>query len=72
MDGIFFKGDRGNWASINTEEIAEKMKLAFDNYDRLLTQVDPATMRKTFTWKNSAQKAINAIKHHTELDILCK
>lgn len=59
-DGVYFKGDRGNWAVVDVRDLAEKMTYAYDNYSSISTSFDNTKIKETFTWKNMASKFLEA------------
>jgi glycosyltransferase involved in cell wall biosynthesis len=62
MDGVFFKGDRGDWGVLNLDAISEKMLYAYNNYDKIIKNFDNSMLKETFTWKNSALKLLAALE----------
>lgn len=61
-DGIWFKGDRGSWAEIDTAELAQKMIDSYNNYNSIMSKFSPNILRNTFSWKNSATKLLEALQ----------
>jgi glycosyltransferase involved in cell wall biosynthesis len=60
-DGIFFKGDRGDWMTPNKEEMIEKMSYVYNNYDKIIENFNTDKIQETFTWANTAQKLMQAV-----------
>jgi glycosyltransferase involved in cell wall biosynthesis len=60
-DGLYFKGDRGDWAAPSIEELAHKMRYAYDNYHEIVAKFDPTKIAQTFTWTNSANKFLECL-----------
>lgn len=61
-DGVFFKGDRGEWASINIDELADKMMFSFKNYSTIIETFDNAKLKETFNWKNTGVSFLKALE----------
>lgn len=64
IDSVYFRGDRGEWASPSIEELTEKLIYAENNYSKLLQSFSESVnlIRENFTWSNSATKLLNIIK----------
>lgn len=60
-DGIFFKGDRGDWAAINLDELKEKLLYSYKNYDKIVKNFDNTKIVNTFTWSNTIDKFLQHI-----------
>lgn len=61
FDGIYFHGNRGNWMSTDQEELIEKMRNSYNNYDSILNAFNPQIFRDKYTWSNTASKLIEAL-----------
>lgn len=61
-DGLFFKGDRGNWATVDVEELAEKMKYAAESYTDIMAKFDKSKMETRFNWENCAKSFLEGLK----------
>lgn len=62
QDGVYFKGDRGNWADFSVDDLSHKMKEVFDNYTTLLNKFNPEKIITEFTPKNSAVKFMKSLE----------
>lgn len=60
-DGKWFKGDRGNWISPDKEELTEKIRYSFNNYESLVKNFDMTKIKEKFTWENSAKQLISVL-----------
>lgn len=60
-DGIFFHGNRGYWASPSVDELADKMKHSYYNYNEVLAKFDNSKIKQTFTWQNTAKKFVEML-----------
>lgn len=61
LDGVFFHGNRGNWCTINVNELSEKMLYAYNNYANIIKNFDNQLIKSTFTWQNMATKFMGAL-----------
>lgn len=61
IDNVFFKGDRGNWATFSVNDLAEKLKYSFDAYPEILARFDSSKISDTFNWSNSASKFLEGL-----------
>lgn len=59
-DGQYFRGDRGNWAKLDTDMIVDKMKFAYENYGKI--KIDPSKF-DSLNWGNTAKRIIQAIEN---------
>lgn len=63
FDGLYFKGDRGNWAVISVEELSQKMRIVYDNYPQILARFDNGKIKETFNWANTATKFLECLSN---------
>lgn len=61
QDGIFFAGDRGEWAAPNMDELTESLLYTYNNYDKIIENFDNTKIKETFTWDNTASKLLENI-----------
>lgn len=61
FDGIYFRGDRGNWAIPNVDELAEKMLYSYLNYAEVTEKFDNSVIKAEFTWQKMAEKFMNVL-----------
>jgi glycosyltransferase involved in cell wall biosynthesis len=62
-DGVYFKGDRGEWAAIDMNELKEKLLYSCTNYNSIVKTFDNTKIKETFTWNKSADKFLAALKN---------
>lgn len=61
-DGIFFHGNRGDWALPNIGELADKMLYSYLNYAEVTEKFDNTLIKAEFTWQNMGGKFMKAIQ----------
>jgi len=64
FDGVWFHGDVGNWAKFDDsqkEQLIFHMRYAYNNKDELISNTGSIQTAKEFSWKNTAEKLIEAI-----------
>lgn len=64
VDHMYFRGDRGDWAEISIESIADKMLYAYKNYTSIQKEFinSQNIIKDIFTWENSATKLLTALE----------
>ena len=65
-DNAFFRGDRGNWMNISTQELVEKMLYVVENYDKVEKEFKTTAnyVKENFTWEKSAEKLMEVLDSH--------
>lgn len=62
-DGIWFRKNKGNWYKFkNNNILTDKMKLAYNNFNRYDKDEISSVIRNTFSWKKTLIKTIDAFK----------
>lgn len=63
-DGIWFKGEHGDWADMSQEALADKMTDVFDNSDKYLTpNIDLSRYYTTnYTWSQAVDVLMNIVQ----------
>lgn len=61
FDGVYFHGNRGNWAMPDINELSEKMLHTYLNYSEVMAKFDNSLIKSEFTWSNTAKHFINVI-----------
>lgn len=62
FDGVYFKGDRGQWAVPDLGELATKMQYVYREYESISNRFNNTKLINEFTWKNSSIKLLKVIQ----------
>lgn len=65
VDNTYFRGDRGDWASLSIENIASKMLDIYLDYENIQKEFSEAQkiIKDKFTWENSANKILTTLEN---------
>jgi len=61
IDQVWFRGDRGEWASPNFNELKDTLLYSYENYDTIISNFDNSKIKETFTWNNTASSFLKAL-----------
>ena len=60
-DGLYFHGDRGEWAAVKVDDLADKMLFAYNNYSDICEEFASEKVSESFTWKKTGTELIKLI-----------
>lgn len=63
-DGIFFHGDRGEWATPDINELKELLLYSYQNYDKILSNFNNEKIKTHFTWENTTNQFLDALNNY--------
>lgn len=63
QSAYFIYGDAGDWWEPDLDELCERMRYVYDNFDAAqeLAKINAKTIRKSWTWRQTAQEFVDAI-----------